>query len=79
MVTVKAIGVAAKECGWASRIFEAKSLDDLLQSLPSNVLDMKKRGELVILLNGTELSAIEGNCQLSEQDSVVLLPVVHGG
>lgn len=79
MVLVKALGVAARECGWSSNKFEASNIDSLLSLLPKAVIDMKRRGELVIFVNGAELSSTEGNVEFSDDDTVTLLPVVHGG
>jgi len=80
MVLVKALGVVARECGWSSNNFEAHDINSLLNLLPKRVIEMKKRGELVILVNGSELSSFEDSLEFSgNEDTVVLLPVVHGG
>lgn len=79
MVKVKALGVAVKECGFALKEIMADDIDSLLSLLPKGVAEMKNRGELVILVNGTEISSLQDGYRFSNDDIIVLLPVVHGG
>jgi|GEM_PF-1193773 molybdopterin converting factor small subunit len=79
MVLVKALGVAAKECGWSSNKFVASDIDSLFRLLPKTIIDMKRRGELVVFVNGAELGSFDDIVELSDNDTVTILPVVHGG
>ncbi|MEM3185266.1 MAG: hypothetical protein QXQ39_01115 [Conexivisphaerales archaeon] len=78
MPLVKALGIAKSVCGWGEASIEAHDIAQLLSNLPVQLSDMYKKGEVVIIINGTELRSADRQ-SLNESDSVYLLPVVHGG
>lgn len=79
MVRIRALGIAKDACGWEENRIDAANVDRLLQLLPPRIVEMKERGELVILINGSEMDSIQDGIELKEEDTVIILPVVHGG
>ncbi len=72
--------MAQAACGWPQSDLAVESVQDLLSSLPGEVGGMLERGELLVMVNGSELSSVGGpGLKLMDTDEVVLLPIVHGG
>jgi molybdopterin converting factor small subunit len=80
MANIKALGQTQNICGWSENHLDAKSVGELLSLLPSALAEMKRKGEILILVNGSEVGSIGGDStRLDRNDEIVLLPVVHGG
>jgi molybdopterin converting factor small subunit len=80
LVKVKALGLVKQICGWQEMSVDASDIDSVLTFLPTEIIERLKVGDILLLLNGAESSSLEKrNVKLSENDEVVLLPVVHGG
>ena len=93
MVTVKFIGALrygsgadelAIDCAEGAPVREliskiAREFPELKQSLIDSQLE-DPRANVLILVNGKEISALDGlETKLKDGDKVVLVPVVHGG
>ncbi len=92
-VNIRFIGSLRQASGKSRMTFEiekAQSLSDLLKGLSKKSAKLsrvftqsenrKVTSSMLILINGTEISALKGlDTAISQGDEVVFIPVVHGG
>ncbi|MCX8192015.1 MAG: MoaD/ThiS family protein [Nitrososphaerales archaeon] len=83
MVKIKLLGSLRAILGKSEvEIENVKTVSDLLNSLKM-VGDKRVNLQLsntLIIVNGTEVSALQGlNTNLKDDDDIVLIPVIHGG
>lgn len=84
MITVKLLGGARKIVGKDQVSLEMQSIRvseilETLRSMSSNS-DILNSSNMLIVVNGTELSILGGlNAQVKDGDVVSIVPVVHGG
>ena len=85
MIQVKLLGGAKKSFSTDSIKIEKNNitvqelLDILLDSKPENTIEFDEKN-ILIAVNGVDSSALDGkNTILQDNDTVSIIPVIHGG
>ena len=85
MIQVKFLGGAKKSFSTDSIKIEKSNitiqglLDILLDSKPKNTIEFDEKN-ILIAINGVDSSALDGkNTILQDNDTVSIIPVIHGG
>jgi len=81
MITVKLLGGAKRIFGKDRIIIEKQNMEisELLDALHSISDQNIVSANMLIAVNGIELSVLGSNAQIKDGDVVSIVPVVHGG
>lgn len=81
MITVKLLGGAKRIFGKDQIIIEKQNMgiSELLDALHSISDQNIVSANMLIAVNGIELSVLGSNAQIKDGDVVSIVPVVHGG
>jgi molybdopterin converting factor small subunit len=85
LITIKLLGGARKSFNSENIILDVNSitigdlLDHLLSIKPNNTLKLDTKN-ILVAINGIDSSALEGhNTLVQTNDTVSIIPVIHGG
>ncbi|HVP22845.1 MAG TPA: MoaD/ThiS family protein [Conexivisphaerales archaeon] len=82
MITVRALGVAKGLMGPILKldVDGGSTVKDVVKMLPEGLQEMAERKELSLMVNGADVSTLDGAAtELKDGDELVLLPFAHGG
>lgn len=84
MVLVKLVSILAKNVGAEEISISASSFTELLKELSKLIPDLlSEKGvpsqRYIILVNDRDYRVYEGEIELKNSDTVIIIPVIHGG